>query len=204
MKYPLSFPRFRPIVGAPTFGLLHPRQPLAQMVKRGVRPVNPASALPALVTHEFDGSTIRTDCGTIKTMVNEFESNVEFPDVRERELERYRSIRESLKAFKGPGAQTWIVYVLRCQGYVKIGRTKKDVTERLRNLQIGNPWTIEVVNSFLTVARDEVEAALHFRFARYQHRNEWYALPVEEEALICSLTEGNYREKLGDLCPVKR
>ena len=39
------------------------------------------------------------------------------------------------------------VYLIKAGKYYKIGFTKRDLSERMRELQTGNPFLIEVINT---------------------------------------------------------
>ena len=64
-------------------------------------------------------------------------------------------------------------------GEVKIG---KAVTphKRLSELQMANPNRLRIWKAIPAEDRAELEASLHFRFASYRIRGEWFRPPVEE------------------------
>jgi len=71
-----------------------------------------------------------------------------------------------------------VVYVIRMDGtdYYKIGYTSRDISDRLAELQTGNPRRLSVVS---TIEGDEAqEERLHRLFAHCQTevRNEWFHL----------------------------
>lgn len=70
------------------------------------------------------------------------------------------------------------VYVIRMVGtdYYKIGYTESNVSNRLKQLQTGNPHKLELVTWFYGTTADE--GALHKDFAhkRAPAGNEWFAL----------------------------
>lgn len=68
------------------------------------------------------------------------------------------------------------VYVLRCEGYVKIGKTTKQA-DRLAALRTANPFDLELIASLDSVdGGDILERDLHKRFAKYRHKGEWFRI----------------------------
>lgn len=89
------------------------------------------------------------------------------------------------------------VYFLRCQGFVKIGFTT-DPARRLLNCRVGNPFPVEI--AAMVFGDEELEAALHSRFRKLRHRDEWF----RDEGSLCALVgelagiepeEGRWRAK---------
>lgn len=79
-----------------------------------------------------------------------------------------------------------LIYLLKSfneeYGYVyKIGITKNDLSERLRNLNTGNPNKITVENTYYPkVKASKLEARLHKRFSYSLVKGEWYNLTDED------------------------
>lgn len=65
------------------------------------------------------------------------------------------------------------VYVIRCEQFVKIGKTTQK-ENRLATMQTANPFELVTVAIIDPDDGDELEKALHKRFARYRHRGEWF------------------------------
>lgn len=65
------------------------------------------------------------------------------------------------------------VYVIRCQGFVKIGKAAK-VESRIATLRIGNPFDLELIAHLTEGDGHALERALHQRFAAHRHRFEWF------------------------------
>tara|TARA_R110000803_G_C11802403_1_gene299605 strand:+ start:99 stop:548 length:450 start_codon:yes stop_codon:yes gene_type:complete len=65
------------------------------------------------------------------------------------------------------------VYFIRGGDYVKIGASVNP-KERLKQLQVGNPMELELVN----VDKKENEEWWHKVFAHRHHRGEWYLMPA--------------------------
>jgi hypothetical protein len=76
----------------------------------------------------------------------------------------------------------------------KIGITKNEISVRLRALQTGNPYKINLVNSFQSKWASKVENYLHSFFKKNNVLNEWFILTDEEVNLfteLCQKTENN-------------
>jgi len=75
--------------------------------------------------------------------------------------------------------------------YVKIGLTTGPVELRLRDLQIGNPYTLMIINSFECNYPRRIELELHNKFKHLHHRGEWFIFDYEiyEEFENRKLTE---------------
>lgn len=70
------------------------------------------------------------------------------------------------------------VYVIECQGFVKIGYTN-NVMYRLGVHQVGNPFPIYLIGwgEFETQeAAQSAEARMHARFAPWLERGEWHKI----------------------------
>jgi hypothetical protein len=70
------------------------------------------------------------------------------------------------------------VYLIRMDtgnGYqYKIGRTKKKVRDRIRELQVGNPCPIEEVTEYESKWAITLESHLHRMYNRNNTRGEWF------------------------------
>ena len=74
----------------------------------------------------------------------------------------------------------------------KIGITKNEISIRMRSLQTGNPYKIELINSFQSKWASKVESYLHSYFKKNKVLNEWFLLSEEEVNLfsyLCQKTE---------------
>lgn len=69
--------------------------------------------------------------------------------------------------------QPCFVYVIRCEQFVKIGKTTQK-ENRLATMQTANPFDLVTVAIIDADDGDGLEKALHKRFARYRHRGEWF------------------------------
>lgn len=88
------------------------------------------------------------------------------------------------------------VYVLKSGKYYKIG-ISKDVAERLRNLQTGNPIEIALVSAAFLENAPRFESRLHEAFSDYRTRGEWFELPPEKvEDLIEILDNRDFIDRV--------
>jgi hypothetical protein len=75
-----------------------------------------------------------------------------------------------------------VVYFIQCDDYVKIGFTYKEVKERLKAMQIGNPHKLKIVHQLL--GNQQSEQRLHTLFKEYHHRGEWFKIEGNLEFFI--------------------
>lgn len=71
------------------------------------------------------------------------------------------------------------IYFIRCQQFVKIG-IADSVAKRLCSIQTGNPYTLELLNSFSVTQARQVEHSLHEHFDAQWQRGEWFTLTDEQ------------------------
>ncbi len=71
------------------------------------------------------------------------------------------------------------VYVIECQGYVKIGIADY-AGFRLQTLQTGNPFTLTLLAHAQFTDVVATENQLHKLYSQYRHRGEWFKLPPRE------------------------
>jgi len=76
---------------------------------------------------------------------------------------------------KSANGKTGYIYVIKSQGFYKIGRTRA-LGSRLRPYISENPLSIEVVFTFFVYDCMEVERILHLEFESKQERGEWFLL----------------------------
>jgi hypothetical protein len=74
--------------------------------------------------------------------------------------------------------------------YYKIGITKKDPKERVKQLQTGNAFDIELVYQFETEIGNLTETTLHRTFSQNHKRGEWFELEYEQVENFLSVCEG--------------
>lgn len=84
------------------------------------------------------------------------------------------------------------VYLLKSAGYYKVGVTlDSSIQRRIAQLQIGNPFTIELVAKTGTIHNAYgIEKSLHSKFKDNRVRGEWFSLSDEElEVVLNTLQE---------------
>lgn len=72
-------------------------------------------------------------------------------------------------------AKRQFVYVLGCDGFVKIG-IAADPIKRLRACQTGNPHSVEFLGMFPTITPRIDEENLHRQFEEFHKLGEWFKL----------------------------
>lgn len=87
------------------------------------------------------------------------------------------------------------VYLIQVEGtdIYKIGFTKNHPSKRLKNLQVGNPIKLILVDSYASKRATQVEAALHNRFSGYKVNEDEYNLMGEFFKLDLE-TRKNFKE----------
>ena len=81
-----------------------------------------------------------------------------------------------------------IYLVTSGRGWVKIG-TATNIDARLAELQVGCPHRLILLAS--GPGGTAMEAALHFEFAKYRRRGEWFRLPLIEVRRARAILDGN-------------
>lgn len=75
-----------------------------------------------------------------------------------------------------PGA---FIYLISCREFVKAG-IAKNPKGRLGNLQIGSPFDLKLLKTFMTITPRWDERRLHFLWKDYEVRGEWFKVKQEE------------------------
>lgn len=65
------------------------------------------------------------------------------------------------------------VYILKCEGYMKIGFTTDNPESRRKAIQTANPFLVELIRTFSNCTRVHQEQ-LHRIFAKLSVRDEWF------------------------------
>ncbi len=78
------------------------------------------------------------------------------------------------------GQSIGVVYLITDGNYCKIGFAK-DLTVRLKTLQLATPYDLWVVDAVGTGDVRGLEAFLHGLFAAKHHRNEWFTFITPDE-----------------------
>ena len=121
-------------------------------------------------SHKRNGNSFyhcRCDCGT--------ESVVKDSNLKHNGSVQCLSCASKIRGKKGIYAQNegTDLYVISCGDYCKIGTTK-NLTERVRTMQAGNPYPLEIV--YYGVGEGELEEHWHNYFKDKHHTGEWYML----------------------------
>jgi len=72
------------------------------------------------------------------------------------------------------------LYIIRCNDFYKIGISETSVMFRLAQLQIGNPYSLELTVCYELNDHIAVERKLHSIFASKRARGEWFRLTETE------------------------
>jgi hypothetical protein len=78
--------------------------------------------------------------------------------------------------------------------YYKIGITKKDPKKRVKQLQTGNAFDIELIYQFKTEIGNLTETTLHRNYSVNHKRGEWFELSYEQVEgflSVCETVESN-------------
>lgn len=75
-------------------------------------------------------------------------------------------------------AKSTYVYMIRCHDLVKIG-IAVDVNGRLMELQVGNPYELELLGCWRSEDAIRDEDLIHSHLDKYRVRGEWFKLPKE-------------------------
>lgn len=85
-------------------------------------------------------------------------------------------IAQKKKPLKPPRTYDNFVYLVHASGHWKIG-VSQNVEQRLREIQTGCPYRVEIVKFWKSENATKVEKALHHRFAEHRMEGEWFKLP---------------------------
>lgn len=77
---------------------------------------------------------------------------------------------------------TGTIYLISDGEFFKIGRTKKDVNKRLKELQTGNPSSLQIIHSVQVKNASSVESIMHRKYDYCKQINEWFDLTSENVA----------------------
>lgn len=91
-----------------------------------------------------------------------------------------------------------MIYFIAAKGtpYVKIGRTRKTVEQRLAMLAVGCPLPLEVIRTVVVPGGSEadVEKKLHRKFKKYRKHGEWFVLNrIDIEKVVTEIEGGKIR-----------
>lgn len=68
------------------------------------------------------------------------------------------------------------IYLLCCEGFFKIGRSRNHPTKRLAQLQTGSPFEVTLIHAIRCDDPVWVEGLLHRRFDGKRYKGEWFEL----------------------------
>lgn len=71
------------------------------------------------------------------------------------------------------------VYVIECEGLIKIGVSEFSAQDRIRALQTGNPFPLRVVAEAEFSDAHRKERHFHTIYDTYRVRGEWFKLPPD-------------------------
>ncbi len=81
------------------------------------------------------------------------------------------------------------VYLIsNSQGHYKIGFTRRNVNDRIRELKTGNSEEIQLISEYSSDWGTKIEAALHRKYKKKKINREWFELneyEVENFLLDC-------------------
>jgi hypothetical protein len=99
--------------------------------------------------------------------------------------------KQALEEFLGLHKPDGYVYLLQSpDGHFKIGRSK-DVPSRVRTLGIQLPYPVKLRHQIAVISDSRAaEKFLHSKFKDYRTNGEWFRLPGEAVAWLCSLGSG--------------
>jgi hypothetical protein len=96
-----------------------------------------------------------------------------------------------------------LVYLIRAGDRYKIGKTSRDIKNRVKELDTSNHEDLHVVCKFETLHESLIEKTLHRKFFLQNVKNEWFDMKDEdvknfieickgiEENIICLKNSGN-------------
>lgn len=82
-------------------------------------------------------------------------------------------------------SSTGFVYLVKCNEFYKIG-VAASVPFRLSTMQVGCPYLLTLVTSWLCTDPGAEEDRLHELFSQYRVRGEWFKIPSETVELLAA------------------
>ena len=89
-----------------------------------------------------------------------------------------------------------IVYLLKADKFYKIGVTNSDITKRVKALQTGNPYKIEIISYIRTQKALNIEHKLHNKFCDKRMVGEWFELDVNDVVFVLEIFEKNKKKDI--------
>lgn len=87
-------------------------------------------------------------------------------------IQSYEKAHERDQRSSPPG----IVYIIKSGKHYKIGMTRGNLESRLKSIQTGSPYKIEIIHTIETATPEKLEAELHRRFRGKRLSGEWFDL----------------------------
>ena len=77
------------------------------------------------------------------------------------------------------------IYLIKEEGTdnYKIGRTSRNINNRLKELQTGSSNTLQLVD-FYETTNAYLEQMLHARYLPFKKKGEWFEMPLEDVILF--------------------
>lgn len=95
------------------------------------------------------------------------------------------------------------VYILKVGEYYKIGITK-NIRERIRHFQTGNPYKVELIALKECVDAANSEKAMHNQFCHNRRFGEWFELGADELAEAIRILDEVSKERFESKCDASR
>lgn len=90
-------------------------------------------------------------------------------------------------------SNTPLVYLIKMvnddKTLYKIGITKNKISTRIKNIQTGCPYKIEIVDTYVSEYSRMIEKTLHNYFSYNHTHGEWFELSCSEEFKFKSMCE---------------
>ena len=81
------------------------------------------------------------------------------------------------------------IYVVQCNEFIKVG-IASNVSLRLSELQVGNPYPIQLIGHWAALDAIKEEEMIHSHLGPYRVRGEWFKLPKSLMDNICMKMPG--------------
>lgn len=94
-----------------------------------------------------------------------------------------------------------LVYFVECRGQIKIGFTTRDVRERIKEFETGNPDECKLLGA-IAVPEGRDDRYFHQQFAMFRRRGEWFDKVPALMAAIDRLLQAERRRNSPPQAPV--
>lgn len=109
------------------------------------------------------------------------------------DYERQNVIQHNEQAFTDDNEQvsgSGYLYVIKCNEYFKIG-IAANPRKRLQELQIANPYELELVKMINSDDPRFTESSLHGKYCEFRIRGEWFKLPEQAVTELVNMVSVN-------------